>query len=271
LILKEKLKLLKYLNMITENEFIKIKKQIRLLMMYSALISILLIVMLLSALKKNSKSQNFDEINAKRINIIESNGMPRLIISNKELSPDVLSYGKTFGIPGKNRPGIIFYNDEGTENGGLTFMGKTDSISGKYSATGHFSFDQYNQNQVLYLQYADENGKRTTGLYIDDWHEKPVFPQWRSLYKSAQKMPEGHDKTAKLNQLMEPEKGNPAYAHRVFIGKDSNKAAIINLSDKEGKTRIQLIVDSLGTAKLIFLDQSGNIVCNLPESLQQRK
>jgi len=30
----------------------------------------------------------------------------------------------------KNRPGIIFYNDEGTENGGLTFMGKTDSISG---------------------------------------------------------------------------------------------------------------------------------------------
>jgi hypothetical protein len=257
--------------MITDNDFNKLKRQIRLLTMYSALISMLLIVMLLFHLKKNSSSQSFDEINVKRINILESNGMPRLVISNKELSPDVLSYGKTFGIPGGNRPGIIFYNDEGTENGGLTFMGKTDSISGKYTATGHFSFDQYNQNQVLYLQYADENGERTTGLYIDDWHEKPIFPEWRSLYKSAQKMPESLEKTAKLDQLMEPTKGNPAYAHRVFIGKDSNKAAMINLSDKQGKIRIQLMVDSLGTGKLNFLDQSGKIVYSLPESLHQTK
>jgi hypothetical protein len=257
--------------MITDNDFNKLKRQIRLLTIYSALISMLLILLLLFHLKKNSNSQSFDEISVKRINILESDGMPRLVISNKELSPDVLSYGKAFGIPGGNRPGIIFYNDEGTENGGLTFMGKTDSISGKYTATGHFSFDQYNQNQVLYLQYADENGDRTTGLYIDDWHEKPLFPKWRSLYKSAQNMPESPEKTAKLNQLMEPTKGNPAYAHRVFIGKDSYKAAIINLSDKEGKTRIQLIVDSLGTAKLNFLDQSGNIVYSLPESLHHTK
>lgn len=257
--------------MIIENDFIKMKKQIRLLMMYSALISLLLIVMWLFALKKNSKIQSFDELTVKRINIIESTGMPRLVISNKELSPDPLSYGNTYGIHGRNRPGIIFYNDEGTENGGLTFMGNTDSISGKYIATGHFSFDQYNQNQVLYLQYIDDNGERTTGLYIDDWHEKPSFPQWRSMYKSAQNMPEGPDKNAKLNQLMEPAKGNPAYAHRVFIGKDSNKASVINLSDIEGKTRIQLIVDSLRTAKLTFLDQSGNIVYSLPEALHHAK
>jgi hypothetical protein len=255
----------------TENDFTKMKNNIRLLMIYSALISIILIVLCLLAFKKNTNIQSFDEINVKRINIIESNGMPRLVISNKELSPDVLSYGKTYGIPGKNRPGIIFYNDEGTENGGLTFMGKTDSINGKYTATGHFSFDQYNQNQVLYLQYSDEDGERTTGLYIDDWHEKPPFPQWRSMYKSAQNMSEGPDKIAKLNQLMEPTKGNPAYAHRVFIGRDPKKSAMINLSDKEGKTRIQLIVDSLGTARLIFFDQSGNIIYCLPESSLQLK
>lgn len=253
--------------MITENEFIKMKNQIRLLLMYSTLISIFLIVGCFLAFTKHSKIQSFDEINVKRINVLESSGIPRMVISNKELSPDPLSYGKKYGIPGKNRPGIIFYNDEGTENGGLTFMGNTDTLSGKYTAAGHFSFDQYNQNQVLYLQYLDENGERTTGLYIDDWHEKPPFPQWRSMYKSAQSMPEGPDKTTKLNQLMEPGKGKPAYAHRVFIGKDSNKASMINLSDIEGKTRIQLIVDSLGIAKLNFLDQSGNIVYSLPKSL----
>jgi hypothetical protein len=70
---------------------------------------------------------------------------------------------------------------------------------------------------------------------------------------------------------MEPEKNNPAYAHRVFIGKDFNKAAMISLSDIEGKTRIQTIVDSLGTAKLNFLDQNGIIVYSLPESSHQLK
>ena len=38
--------------MITENDFFKMKKQIRVLMMYSSLLSIILIVMLLFSFKK---------------------------------------------------------------------------------------------------------------------------------------------------------------------------------------------------------------------------
>ena len=252
--------------MFTENDFAKMKKQIRILITYSALLSVLLFVICFLLFNQIGKNQNFDEINVKRINIVESNGMQRLVISDKERSPNVLSYGKSIGIPGKNRPGIIFYNDEGTENGGLTFMGSTDSTTGKYTATGHFSFDQYNQNQVLYLQYVDENGERTTGLYVDDWHETPTFPIWRSMYKSAQNMSEGSDKEAKLKQLMVSKEGELAYAHRVFVGKDESKSAVINLSDKSGMTRLQLIVDSLGTPKLNFLDKNGGIVYSLPES-----
>ena len=56
--------------------------------------------------------------------------------------------------------GIIFFNDEGTENGGLTFTGSccADTISvttggrcakGNYAASTHMSFDQFNQDQVL--------------------------------------------------------------------------------------------------------------------------
>jgi hypothetical protein len=50
-------------------------------------------------------------------------------------------------------------------------------------------------------------------------------------------------------QLLEPVNGDPAFAHRVRIGKDVDKSALINLADKKGKTRIQLIVDSTGEAK----------------------
>lgn len=108
-----------------------------------------------------------------------------MTISNKEMSPAPLSYGKPFGLKGANRTGIIFFNEEGTEAGGLIFSGETDSINDNYEAYGHLSFDQYNQNQVLYLQYSDENGTKKTGLYVDDWQEKPIFPVWNSNFKEV--------------------------------------------------------------------------------------
>ena len=247
------------------NKYDNIKKQIRFLSVYAIVSSILLLIALFFIFRLERKSDNLavEELTAKRINIVEPNGQLRLVLSNMEKTPEVLSYGKPFGIKKDGRAGIIFYNDEATECGGLVFTGRKDS-SGKYFASGHFSFDQYNQNQVLYLQYLDDNGDRKTGLYIDDWHNSPAFPELRSKYKETEKLPAGPDRDLKLKQLMEPLNSDPAFAHRVFIGKDANKSALINLADERGKTRIQLIVDSIGDAKINFLDETGKVVTSLP-------
>jgi hypothetical protein len=53
-------------------------------------------------------------------------------------------------------------------------------------------------------------------------------------------------------------------ARRVFIGRDVNKAAIIDLSDRKGTPRLRLIVDSLGDAKIHFLDTNGYVVYTIP-------
>jgi hypothetical protein len=243
----------------------RIQKQIHFLSVYAIISSILLLIALFLIFKMERARENLtvEQLTAKRINIVEPNGQPRLVLSNMEKSPENLNHGKPFGIPGGNRAGLIFYDDEATECGGLVFSGRKDS-SGKYFASGHFSFDQYNQNQVLYLQYLDDNGDRKTGLYVDDWHNSPDFPEFRNLYKSTEKLPAGPDRDLKLKQLMEPLNGDPAFAHRVFIGKDIDKSALINLADKRGKTRIQLIVDSTGEAKINFLDSAGNIAYSLP-------
>ena len=243
----------------------KIKKQIRFLSVYAMVSSILLLIALFLILKMDRKTKNLtvEELTANRINIVEPNGQPRLVLSNVEKSPANLNHGKPFGIPGGNRAGLIFYDDEATECGGLVFSGRKDS-SGKYFASGHFAFDQYNQNQVLYLQYLDDNGEKKTGLYVDDWHNSPPFPKWRRLYKETEKLPKSPERDAKLKQLLEPANGDPAFAHRVFIGKDTDKSALINLSDKKGKTRIQLIVDSTGQAKINFFDTLGKVVYSLP-------
>jgi hypothetical protein len=243
----------------------KIKMQIRFLSAYAMLSSILLLLALVLILKMDRKKENLtvEELTANRINIVEPNGQPRLVLSNVEKSPANLNHGKPFGIPGGNRGGLIFYDDEATECGGLVFSGRKDS-SGKYFASGHFSFDQYNQNQVLYLQYLDDNGDRKTGLYVDDWHNSPPYPEFRHTYKETEKLPNGPERDAKLKQLLEPANSDPAFAHWVFIGKDADKSALINLADKKGKTRIQLIVDSIGDAKINFLDSIGKVIYSLP-------
>ncbi|MFD2284929.1 hypothetical protein GJU39_11740 [Pedobacter petrophilus] len=246
-------------------ELVKMQKDLRILKWYAATVTTIFVIAGLYAFNSSS-IPHFQEISAERINIVEKDGKLRMVISNKSRSPEVLAYGKGFTppIPGGERPGMIFYNDEGTENGGLVFRGGKDS-TGAYTATGHFSFDQYNQNQVLYLKYTDENGSQNTGLHIDDWQTSPDFRDWRSKYKKAQLLPEGKEKDALLKRLMQPKDGQIAYAQRVFVGKDNDKTAMVTLADRLGKPRLQLKVDSNGIAKLVFLDQQGNITYSLPK------
>ncbi len=106
---------------------------------------------------------------------------------------------------------------------------------------------------------------------MDDWHNSPDFPEWRRQLKIAQKLPDGSEKETRLKQLMEPENEEPAFAHRVFIGKDTKKSALINLSDKRGKTRIQLIVDSTREAKINSFNTTGKIVYSLPDKENHKK
>src|SRR6476660_5534331 len=59
--------------------------------------------------------QKFTEIDVERINIVEPDGKYRLVISNRPRSIGPVYKGKPFGYAGGSRPGIIFFNDEGTE------------------------------------------------------------------------------------------------------------------------------------------------------------
>jgi hypothetical protein len=45
----------------------------------------------------------------------------------------------------------------------------------------------------------------------------------------------------------------------MFIGKDASKSAVLNLSDPNGTPRLRLVVDSLGAARIEFLDAAGKV------------
>ena len=183
-----------------------------------------------------------------------------MVISNRSQSPGPVAYGKPFGYAGGSRPGIIFFNDEETENGGLTFSGKTEN--GKFNAVGHLSFDQYNQDQVLYLQYIDNNGERRMGLTIADRADVPIM-DLVAQRDSANKLAEPA-KSEALRKLQEPRNGVPLFAPRVYVGRNMQKAAVVNLSDPMGRPRLRLAVDSLGVPSLEFLDADGRVTARLP-------
>src|SRR5690242_10537898 len=178
----------------------KLRRDVRFLKLYAACSSAAFAVFALAAFRQPQHAKTkFEEIDVERINVVEKDGKLRLVISNRERSPGPIAYGKPFGYKGGSRPGMIFFNDEGTENGGLTFTGKR-MPDGTYTSSGHFSFDQYNEDQVVYLQYLDENGQMRKGLTIADRAAIPIL-QLVAQQESIQAMPAGAKKDSAMKRF----------------------------------------------------------------------
>ena len=120
----------------------------------------------IAAFTRSVQKPRFAEIDVERINVIAPNGTPRLVLSNAERAPDVIINGKTYHRSGSNEAGMIFYNEEGSENGGMGFSGRTRD--GHVSASAGFMFDQYGQDQTVGLTYNEQDGRRSAGLRVWD-------------------------------------------------------------------------------------------------------
>ncbi len=242
-----------------------IRRELRLLKAYVVISSIVFAVIGLSAFRqaRPAARQKFTEIDVQRINVVEPDGKLRMVISNRPRSIGPVYKGKPFGYAGGTRPGIIFFNDEGTENGGLTFEGRA-LPGGGYAASTGMSFDQFDQDQVMVLNYDDQNGRKREGLTLADRAPIDIY-RMVAERDSIMKMPAGASRDSALQRWAAPRNGVPLYAERVYVGRARDKSAMVNLSDPNGVPRLRLIVDSLGTPSLEFLDAKGKVTTRLPQ------
>jgi hypothetical protein len=240
-----------------------IRRELRLLKGYAMVVTILLGTLSIAAFRQSSQKVRFTEIDVERINIVEPDGKLRMVISNRPRSIGPIYKGKPFGYPGGTRPGMIFFNDEGTENGGLTFTGRTRE-DGTYSSSVGMSFDQFNQDETLTLRYTDENGRKASAITIADRDTRDIYDLIMQR-DSINRMTDSTARTAALQRLFGPRDGVPLAATRVYLGRDRSKAAVLNLYDPNGKPRVRLKVDSLGGASLEFLDEQGVVTARMPE------
>lgn len=239
------------------------RRELRMLKGYAVAVTLLLGTLSIAAFRQSSQKVRFTEIDVERINIVEPDGKLRMVISNRPRSIGPIYKGKPFGYPGGTRPGMIFFNDEGTENGGLTFTGRTRE-DGTYSSSVGMSFDQFNQDETLTLRYTDENGRKASAITIADRDTRDIYDLIMER-DSINKMTDSTARAAALQRLFGPRDGVPLAATRVYLGRDRSKAAVLNLYDPNGKPRIRLKVDSLGGASLEFLDEQGTVTARMPE------
>src|SRR5437867_12232471 len=125
-----------------------------------------------AALQSQTQKPRFDEIEVQRINIVEKDGRVRLVIANADRQAVTVIGGKEILPNRKREAGLIFFNDEGDENGGLTYGGRTEN--GVARASAGLSFDQYQQDETVTLRYSQTGKERRAGLTIADRPEASI-------------------------------------------------------------------------------------------------
>jgi len=243
------------------------RKELRLLRAYALTATVVLTVFALAAFSRFSQKTRFEEIDVERINVVEKDGTLRLVISNKARAPDAVVRGKSYSRQGGNQAGLIFFNDEGNENGGLVFGGHRDR-DGSFRAEAGLLFDQFDQDQVAGITYDDESGRRRVGFQVWDRANVPLG-ELMGPFDSIGKLPRGPARTEAFARLQAKYGIDAFVAPRVFVGRSLDRAAAIVLSDPQGRPRLRIRVDSSGVPALDFLDQDGRVTFTLPDSTRR--
>jgi len=229
------------------------EKELRIWKAYAVVTTLVAMVLIGSAFALNTQRTKFHEIDVQRINVVEPDGTLRMVISDKARFPGIIVKGKNYAHPDRSTAGMLFYNDEGTENGGLIFGGKKNK-DGSVSSYGHLSFDRYEQDQVFTID-AEEQGKmKHSGLSIVDDPNWPITDLLTVPRSDWKKFFETH---AQPHQ-------------RIYLGRNSDGSASLTLKDKQGHSRIVIKVDPNGSPVIQFLDAAGKVISQLPAESKAR-
>ena len=115
----------------------------RFLAVYSGVLTIVFCVTILCGFTGATAKQNFDVIDVHRINVREPDGTLRMVISNMQSFPGAIVKGKEYPHQDRKAAGMLFFDNEGTEDGGLIFGAFKDAKGDLSESNVHLSFDQY--------------------------------------------------------------------------------------------------------------------------------
>lgn len=233
-----------------------LRRQFFFLRAYAIISSLVLFVLCTAAFTQST--QKFGHVTVERLDVVDANGALRMVIANKDrMHPGVIE-GRAIERP---RPvaGMLFFNEAGDEVGGLTYTG-VDTSGGGRRANAGLMFDQHRQDQTIGISYQESNGRRSAGLQVWDRAETGLGTLVDAL-NAANRMT---DPAEREKAIAAARAAAPAGPRRVFVGKNTDKAAIVSLADANGRARLNILVDATGNPRIEFLDEAGKVVSTLP-------
>ncbi|MGA3212319.1 MAG: hypothetical protein ABSD20_13515, partial [Terriglobales bacterium] len=158
----------------------------------------------------------------------------------------------------RDATGILFNDDEGTENGGLIFGGRKDK-DGVTHSWGHLSFDEYQRDQTMVLESSSDGDSRATYYELnDDSTPWAITPEVSAEFQRVKAMPPGAARNAASQALHAKYPGG--IVNRGYFGRARDKSVSLSLKDQQGRERLVARVAPDGTPEIQFLDAAGKVL-----------
>ena len=234
------------------------------LAIYSGILTIAFATFVILGARNPAPNASFDQITVHRINIVEPDGLTRMVISDKAEFPGAYYMGKEYPRTDRDATGMLFNDEEGTENGGLIFGGGKDK-DGVTHSWGHLSFDEYQRDQTLVLESDSDGSSRTTYYGInDDDHPWTLTPEVSAEAQRWKAMPHGPARAAAYKAMHAK---YPPPISRAYFGRGRDKSVSLVLKDQQGHERLVARVAANGNPILEFLDANGKVIRSIgPDS-----
>jgi hypothetical protein len=228
------------------------------LTIYSGVLTLAFACVVLTGARKPAQNPTFDQITVHRINVVEPDGTTRMVIADHAEFPGAYFMGKEYPRSDRDATGMLFNDEEGTENGGLIFGGKKDK-NGTSHSWGHLSFDQYQRDQTMALE-SDHDGQDASVYYAINDDDRPysLTPEYSSEWQRVKAMSPSPERTAAGKALRTKYPGG--LVNRAYFGRGRDKGVMLSLKDQQGRARLVASVGPDGRPKLDFLDEQGKTV-----------
>jgi hypothetical protein len=200
----------------------------------------------------------FAEIDVERINVREPDGRLALVISNEARIPGVVAGGRAFPPHRPGAAGLVFYNGDGDECGGLTWGStRTDTAFRQF---GHLSFDGVDQDQTLVLNFSEEwaDGERQSragGLrFVDRDVPGGSVRTGEEVERARTGTPE--ERAAARAWIDENLAYGRTWSNRLVVGAIDG-TAYLGLNDAAARPRLRATVTAEGVARVELVGEDG--------------
>lgn len=232
-----------------------VNKKVNLLILYAIISSLALIGLLSKSFFIKDTTAQQDELTVKRLNIVGEDGSYRMVFSNEKRQHSGRVAGED--LPPRKRPaGIIFFNNEGDECGGL--IAEVDQTEKGKNAYMSFTMDNYHDDQALQIindeYYEDGTTSIHRGVVLNEYPENSNLMDRYHKLLEADKITDQKQRDLQKQMILD----NESAKRRLFIGRGKDKNTGLFLYDQLGKLKMKIFIDAQGNPRMQILDQNGN-------------